>query len=94
MQKIGFKLRYGAESFYVDRYWDPLPPVYINGKQIDNVSYNKMFGLPQIYENIPNLNKEIHLMDRVPEVIELAKSGTAKLQYYQLLRSFDEYNLD
>jgi hypothetical protein len=99
MLNIGFKHRLGAESFFIDQEWDPLLPVVINGKEIDNKTFNCMFGIPTMYENMDsesieaskNKNPGLHLIDRIPKVIELANSGYAKLQYFQLICLFDEF---
>lgn len=92
MLDIGFKLRYGAETFYLDKEWDKLLPVTMNGSIIDNKSYNRLYGIPQIYENIDLgiKNTEMDLTKRIPRVIELANSGDAKLQYFQLIYMFNE----
>lgn len=90
MLNIGFKLRRGAETFYMDREWDRLPSVRINGKQIDHVSYNQMYGLPEIHEN-RNLDvndTDIDIKERIPKVVKLANSGIAKLQYFQMIYMF------
>lgn len=94
MLNIGFKLRIGAETFYIDREWSKLPSVTMNGKEINNVEYNNFFNMPQLYCGLDMSyaqdHPDMHLLDRVPEVIELANSGYAKLQYYQLIYMFDE----
>lgn len=96
MTNIGFKLRLGAETFYLDQEWDRLPQLINNGKAITNIEYNNTYGLPQLYDNATILKErnmlnvtDIDLVDRIPEVIELSKSGKAKLQYFQLVRMFD-----
>lgn len=93
MLDIGFKLRYGAETFYLDKEWDKLLPVTMNGSVIDNKSYNRMYGIPEIYENIDFgiKNTEMDLTKRIPKVIELANSGNAKLQYVQMIYMFNEF---
>jgi len=99
MLNIGFRQRYGAEQFFIERDWCPLEPVIHNGKKIDNIEFNHKYGMPQIYEdvNIDELkeenikNPDLHLIDRIPNVINLAQSGIAKLQYFQLVCTFDEY---
>ena len=92
MMNIGFKLRHGAETFYVDREQDPLPRASI-GYETDNVSYNRKFGLPQIYNNIPHIidNEDIHLSGRIKEVIELSLSNESKLQYFQMFCMFKDF---
>ena len=93
MIDIGFGLRLGAETFYIDKEWDPLLPVIINGNKIDNVTYNHMFGMPKIYETdeLNAVGSDIHLTKRIPEVIELANSTCAKLQYFQLVYPFGDF---
>ena len=96
MLDIGFRVRYGAETFYLDHDWDRLPITKINGKIIDNVSYNNMYGLPQIYDVRNNINKKntpYDLNDRIPKVIGLANSEYAKLQYFQLIYMFNDFDL-
>lgn len=87
MLKCGFKQRYGAETFYLDKKWAPLPSVMINGQQLDPVAYNQRFGLQKSYEKL-DLEGPINLIDRIPHVLELANRGDAKLQYYQLYKPF------
>lgn len=91
MLKIGFQQRAGAETFYLDREWAKLPPVTMNGKKIDHKSYNRMYGIPQMYEasSLGAKNTNLDLIERIPRVIELANSGKAKLQYFQLIYMFD-----
>lgn len=91
MLDIGFRLRHGAETFYLDHEWDRLPPIIISGKTLDNKNYNRMYGIPQIYDGIDmgKKNTEFDLTERIPKVIELANSGYAKLQYFQLIYMFD-----
>ena len=90
MEKIGFVRRLGAETFFIEQPLDPLPKVIINRKMIDHVSYNKRFGLPQFYDKIDLtvLDPNIHLVDRIPHVRNLATNGIAKLQYFQLFYPF------
>jgi len=104
MGKLGFIPRLGCETFHTDVDWDPLAPTYDkDGKVIDHVSYNQSFGLPQmyvklfegqdspyrhIYEVALKSQSGDHLLERIPTVIELGKSGKAKLQYFQLLFPF------
>jgi len=81
---IGFKLRQGAEAFYMNREWNKLTPLIINGKEIDNKTYNRMYDVPQLYENInldiKSTNKD--LKKHNPKVISLVNSERAKLQYF------------
>jgi hypothetical protein len=88
MQQMGFYLRAGAESFFVEQDWCPLPPIYQEGKLIDNVSYNASFGLPALYENWVTNGSPNHLVERIPEVSALALNPKAKLQYFQAMFDF------
>ena len=99
MQKVGFKLRLGAETFYLDKEWDPLPQTVLNYKKISNTEYNNEYGVPQIYHDALLLKDrgllnttDIDLIDRIPEVIKLSTLTDAKLQYFQLVRMFDLSN--
>jgi hypothetical protein len=86
------KRRYGAESFYVDNVFNPLPELIIKGQKISNIEYNAMWGVSDLYSNFDmsqNYDK-IHLVDRIPKVMELARDGKHKLQYFQLYNTFDE----
>jgi GNAT superfamily N-acetyltransferase len=90
MEKLGFYLRWGAESFFIERDWSPLPPILdAQGRRITNLEYNHSFGLPRRYEagQTPTESTE-HLLDRVPEVIRLAQDPRAKLQYFQTMFDF------
>lgn len=81
MVKLGFKLRLGCESFYIDRYWDPLIPIRRDGKDLSNVEFNNMFDMPALYTNQRYTSTDnIHLLDRIPEVVKLSNSGYAKLK--------------
>lgn len=104
MTKLGFYQRLGSETFHIDTEWDPLVPTLDKeGKKIDHVAYNQSFGLPEIYHKMlekrdPESQKIYqkalkdpkghHLFFRIPEVIEKAQSGRAKLQYFQLILPF------
>lgn len=90
MKALGFYLRGGAESFFIEHPWAPLSPIKdLNGNTISNVEYNKSFGLPEMYENFtPSPNTEEHLMRRIPEVINLSSNPRAKLQYFQAMYNF------
>lgn len=88
MQHVGLRHRYGAESFYVN------PPLgsTMNGKKISNVKYNEMCGLNLIYEIFdlgPEIDNPIHMIDRIPEVLQMSNDETYKLQYFQLYGTFD-----
>ena len=94
MENIGFIRRLGAETFFIDQPWSRIEPVIINNQPLDNISFNKKFGLDQLYDNIKKetLNPKIHLVDRIDHVRELSKSPHAKLQYVQLLFNFKSIN--
>lgn len=89
MEKLGFYLRWGAESFFIEHDWAPLPAIYAGDRQISNVEYNASFGLPARYEEgrEPPKSRQ-HLLDRVPEVIRLSRDPRAKLQYFQTMFDF------
>ena len=92
MTKIGLQRRLGAESFYIETENEPLPKVKISGKYIDNVSYNNMFQMPQLYSNnVVKEHDDIHLINRIPRVVELSECGYAKLQYFQLFNTFSDF---
>lgn len=88
MRRLGFYLRWGAESFFMERDWAPLPRVFDQGEPISNLEYNRRAGLPQLYDekNAPVGGE--HLLERVPEVVALAQSPHAKLQYFQTMFDF------
>ena len=88
MKALGFYLRAGAESFFIEQPWSKLPPIYLNDKQVSNTEYNKSFGLPELYDNFIPYPSEHHLMERVPKVIELSQNHNAKLQYFQAMYNF------
>lgn len=90
MEKLGFYLRWGAESFFIERDWSPLPPIVdASGRTLSNREYNNSYGLPQRYESgqQPTPSSE-HLLDRVPAVIKYAQDPRAKLQYFQAMFDF------
>lgn len=89
MKKLGFYRRWGAESFFIEHDWAPLPPVRMHGVPMDNLAYNRLYGFPECYGEgqTPHPSDE-HLFDRVPEVLKLAESPNAKLQYYQAMLDF------
>jgi GNAT superfamily N-acetyltransferase len=89
MKRLGFYRRWGAESFFIEQAWAPLPPTVMNGQRVDNQSYDRLFGFPACYATTetPHPSEE-HLFDRVPEVLRLAQAPHAKLQYYQALFDF------
>lgn len=89
MLRLGFYLRWGAESFFIEHDWARLPPVFERGLPVSNVEYNASFGLPARYlEHPPPDVAGEHLLDRVPEVIRLARDPRAKLQYFQTMFDF------
>lgn len=88
MEKLGFYLRRGAESFFVEHDWAPLPPLVMDGKPVSNLEYNRSFGLPQRYDrDQPSIGSH-HLQQRIPEVVRLAQDPRAKLQYFQTMFDF------
>lgn len=104
MTKLGFYQRLGSETFHIEQKWDPLVPTFDQeGKIIGNISYNKSFGIPEMYIKMLEKNeveyqtiyqdalkdpKGEHLFFRIPKVIETAQSENAKLQYFQLIYPF------
>lgn len=88
MQALGFYLRGGAESFFVEHDWSQLPSVYQNGHIISNVDYNKSFDLPIKYNNFQPHPSDEHLMGRIPEVMRLSQDPRYKLQYFQAMYNF------
>jgi hypothetical protein len=90
MERLGFFLRWGAESFFIEHDWAPLPPVHDDaGRPLTNLEYNQAYGLPRRYEqDQPPPRSDAHLLDRVPEVIRLARDPRAKLQYFQTMFNF------
>lgn len=88
MQSLGFYLRGGAESFFVEQDWAPLAPLVVDGKTISNIEYNKSFGLPDKYLDFKPGPTDEHMMERIPEVIRLSQNSKAKLQYFQAMYNF------
>lgn len=94
MEKLGFYLRQGAESFFIEHDWAPLPPIFVGGpterRQVSNLEYNQSFGLPARYQNAapPSGSGTHHLLQRVPEVVRLSQDPRAKLQYFQTMFDF------
>lgn len=91
MERLGFSLRWGAESFFIEQDWAPLPAIHDEaGRPIANLDYNRSFGLPQRYQSAPPPADPwgLHLLERVPEVIRLAQDPRAKLQYFQTMFHF------
>ena len=91
MEKLGFRLRWGAESFFIEHDWARLPVVVDNatGEPIPNVAYNASYGLPQKYLGAkPTGDTSQYLLDRVPEVMRLSQDPRAKLQYFQAMFDF------
>ncbi|MFA5853880.1 MAG: hypothetical protein WC866_02210 [Patescibacteria group bacterium] len=89
MKKLGFYRRWGAESFFIEHPWAPLPPVFMGGRKIGNLEYNGMYDMPDCYNNdrVSHPSDE-HLFERVPEVVRLARDPRAKLQYFQAMFDF------
>ncbi len=89
MEKLGFYLRWGAESFFIEHDWAPLPPTFDRGRPISNLEYNQSYGLPRRYQEgrTPAASSE-HLLDRVDTVIRLSQDPRAKLQYFQTMFDF------
>ena len=94
MQKLNFYRRWGAESFFIEHDWAPLPPVTINGRRIDNLAYNRSYDMPGCYaaDQVPHSSDE-HLFERVAEVKRLANDPRAKLQYFQAMFDFADAKL-
>lgn len=89
MERLGFRLRWGAESFFIEQPWAPLPPIFEGDRVISNLEYNASFDLPGRYLDAaaPPM-PSVHLLKRVPEVIRLAQDPRAKLQYFQTIFDF------
>ena len=91
MEKLGFRLRLGAESFFIEHDWARLPAISDRktGEPISNVAYNRFYGLPQRYlSRKPAGDSSEDLLERVPEVIRLSRDPRAKLQYFQAMFDF------
>lgn len=89
MKALDFYLRAGAESFFIDQEWDNLPIIQQGDKIISNIEYNTSFNLPNMYLKQHDFAvNENHLIDRIPEVIELSQNPKAKLQYFQVMYDF------
>lgn len=88
MQHLGFYLRGGAESFFIDQDWAPLAPLQIDGKTISNIEYNQSYGLPDKYLDFKPAPSTEHMLERIPEVIRLSQDPRAKLQYFQAMYNF------
>jgi len=91
MEKLGFRLRSGAESFFIEHDWARLPAVFDHATRepISNVAYNESYGLPQRYlTSKPTQYASQSLPDRIPEVIRLSQDPRAKLQYFQAMFDF------
>ncbi len=91
MERLGFYSRRGAESFFIEHDWAPLPEMRSpeTGEAITNLAYNRSFGLPDRYlSSKPGTKSDEHLDERVPEVIRLSQEPTAKLQYFQAMFDF------
>lgn len=90
MEKLGFYLRWGAESFFIEHDWAPLPAVFDErGERVSNVAFNELSGLAKRYSTgSPTGNLSEHLLDRVPEVVRMSRDPRAKLQYFQAMFDF------
>ena len=94
MEHLGFFLRRGAESFFIEHAWAALPKVFDpkTGAEVTNVAFNASYGLPQRYltplDTTMLVPEHEHLLERVPEVIRMSREPRAKLQYYQAMFDF------
>jgi GNAT superfamily N-acetyltransferase len=90
MERLGFELRWGAESFFLEHDWAPLPAIHDDhGRIISNLEYNRSFGVLERYQRaVPSRPSQFHLPERVPEVIRLSLDPRAKLQYFQTMFHF------
>lgn len=91
MLKLGFKLRAGAETFYVENSDNKIKKSQVNGNLVNNVTYNNAVGLNMYFNDkykqyIDNSN--LDLFDELDRVKKMSKSDHAKLQYYQTYRNF------
>lgn len=92
MEKLGFRLRTGAESFFIEQDWALLSPVYEFGRLVENLEYNRRYGLFDRYRQDTSVrsSSDLDLVDRIPEVLALAQNPRAKLQYFQACFTFLE----
>lgn len=92
MLDIGFKVRYGAETYYVDHEWSPLAPVIMDGDVISNINYNKHFGMPNVYNSFRMSDLDNDNMMLLPHRMYSSYNASLnpkyKLQYYQLYYKF------
>jgi hypothetical protein len=94
MKRLGFFLRRGAESFFIEHDWAPLPKVFDakTGAEVTNLAFNAGYGLPAQYLGPPDTAtlapEHEHLPERIPEVIRLSRDPRAKLQYFQAMLDF------
>jgi hypothetical protein len=94
MEKLGFYLRRGAESFFIEHDWAPLPAIFMGKpserRQVSNLEYNQSFRLLERYQNaeLSGGSAAHHLSQRVPEVVRLSQDPRAKLQYFQTMFDF------
>ncbi len=95
MEKLGFYLRWGAESFFVERDWARLPIVHdASGAVVDHVAFNASSGIAKRYAEGsragggPKGNADEHLLDRVSEVLRRSTDPSHKLQYFQAMFDF------
>lgn len=94
MKRLGFYRRWGAESFFMEQEWAPLPAAeLIDGKPMSHPEYNRRYDMPTCYERGESPHPStVHLMHRVPEVIQLASDPGAKLQYFQAMYDFGSHH--
>jgi hypothetical protein len=89
MEKLGFYLRWGAESFFIEHDWAPLPPTFDRGQKDLQPRLQPILRLAARYqEGRPPPASTEHLLDRVDAVIRLAQDPRAKLQYFQTMFDF------
>lgn len=95
MQRLGFYGRRGAESFFIEHDWAPLPKLFdcATGEELTHLAYNRSFGLPARYlapppTTGPGAHSDEHLDQRIPEVVRLSTEPYAKLQYFQAMFDF------
>ncbi|MFT4979390.1 MAG: GNAT superfamily N-acetyltransferase [Myxococcota bacterium] len=89
MERLGFTLRWGAESFFIEHDHAPLPPIFDGDRKIGNLEYNRSFQMPERYlTEKPKGPPTHHLLGRRDEVIRLSQDPRAKLQYFQTMFDF------
>ena len=93
---MNFKLRAGAETFYLGNENNTLIKTKVDGQEVCNVDYNRLMGLDLYYgneyEKYVNIDdKNMNLVDEIDRVRKLSLSENAKLQYYQTYFNFDDF---